>query len=46
MLGGVHTEEPEELVTAQIQAVQTSGMMYTSFNLTRIEPCSSGSRLG
>ena len=38
ILVGVHTEDMEKFVTAQIAAVSTSGMMYTSFNITRIDP--------
>jgi hypothetical protein len=38
ILVGVHTEDPEKFVAAQVQAVQTSGMMMTSFNITRIDP--------
>ena len=32
------TEEPEKFVAAQVAAVQVSGMMYTAFNITRIDP--------
>ncbi len=38
LLVGVHTEDPEKFVAAQITAVKVSGLMYTSFNITRIDP--------
>ena len=38
ILVGVHTEDMEKFVEAQIYAVKNSGMMMTKFNITRIDP--------
>lgn len=38
ILVAVHTEDPEKFVQAQIESVKIGGSMFTTFNVTRIDP--------
>jgi hypothetical protein len=40
ILIGVHTAPPEEFATAQYAALQTGGNVYTTFNISRMDPVS------
>jgi len=40
ILAAVHTEDPEKFVAAQVASVKIGGSMFTTFNVTRLDPAS------
>ncbi|WP_455388713.1 hypothetical protein, partial [Petrachloros mirabilis] len=40
ILAAVHTEDPEKFVAAQAASVKIGGSMFTTFNITRLDPVS------